>query len=170
MINTPQIYVACLAAYNNGKLHGQWIDATQDIDLIWDDIKDMLKNSPIAEAEEWAIHDYDNFGCLQLGEYENIEHINNIALFIEKHEEVGIAVLEYFNDLEQATTTIEDCYIGNYKSTSHYAQEFIEETCDVPTNLAFYIDYEKLANDMEMNGDIISIERGFEDVYIFNNY
>jgi antirestriction protein len=25
----PRIYVACLAAYNNGNLHGAWIDATQ---------------------------------------------------------------------------------------------------------------------------------------------
>jgi len=24
----PRIYVACLAAYNNGRLHGRWIDAT----------------------------------------------------------------------------------------------------------------------------------------------
>ena len=24
----PRIYVACLAAYNNGCLHGRWIDAT----------------------------------------------------------------------------------------------------------------------------------------------
>lgn len=23
----PRIYVACLAAYNNGHLHGRWIDA-----------------------------------------------------------------------------------------------------------------------------------------------
>lgn len=26
----PRIYVACLAAYNNGSLHGRWIDADQD--------------------------------------------------------------------------------------------------------------------------------------------
>lgn len=28
--NTPRIYAACLAAYNSGRLHGRWIDATQD--------------------------------------------------------------------------------------------------------------------------------------------
>ena len=26
----PRIYVACLAAYNNGHLHGAWIDAAQE--------------------------------------------------------------------------------------------------------------------------------------------
>jgi hypothetical protein len=25
----PKIYVACLASYNNGILHGKWIDAVQ---------------------------------------------------------------------------------------------------------------------------------------------
>lgn len=25
-----RIYVACLASYNNGVLHGKWIDATAD--------------------------------------------------------------------------------------------------------------------------------------------
>ena len=31
---TPKIYVACLAAYNNGFLHGQWIDANQETEAI----------------------------------------------------------------------------------------------------------------------------------------
>lgn len=36
--NTPKIYVACLSAYNNGYLHGLWIDATQEAEDIEDDI------------------------------------------------------------------------------------------------------------------------------------
>jgi len=32
--DTPRIYVACLAAYNAGKLHGEWIDADQDAEAI----------------------------------------------------------------------------------------------------------------------------------------
>jgi len=58
---TPRIYVACLAAYNNGKLRGEWIDANQDDDAIFDDIKKILSTSPEPLAEEWAIHDYEGF-------------------------------------------------------------------------------------------------------------
>ena len=29
LTDQPRIYVACLAAYNNGYLHGAWIDADQ---------------------------------------------------------------------------------------------------------------------------------------------
>ncbi|WP_035551660.1 antirestriction protein ArdA, partial [Hyphomonas atlantica] len=51
-----RIYVACLASYNNGHLHGRWIYANQSAAAIWALVSDMLKDSPIEEAEEWAIH------------------------------------------------------------------------------------------------------------------
>lgn len=49
------IYVACLAAYNSGYLHGAWIDANQDVTGICRDVQIMLSESPIENAEEWAI-------------------------------------------------------------------------------------------------------------------
>ena len=56
MSETINIYVADLAAYNNGKLHGVWIDATQDLDGIQEQINQMLADSPEGFAEEYAIH------------------------------------------------------------------------------------------------------------------
>lgn len=41
-----RIYAACLASYNNGRLHGVWIDADQDEDTINAEINAMLKASP----------------------------------------------------------------------------------------------------------------------------
>lgn len=46
----PRIYVACLSAYNNGFLHGEWIDCDQDAEVIWAEIKEMLKASPMPDA------------------------------------------------------------------------------------------------------------------------
>ena len=48
--SNPRIYVACLAAYNNGYLYGAWIDADQDPDQIRDEIAAMLARSPIKGA------------------------------------------------------------------------------------------------------------------------
>jgi len=47
---TPRIYVASLADYNAGRLHGCWIDADQSADAIRDEIAQMLAESkePIA--------------------------------------------------------------------------------------------------------------------------
>ncbi|WP_435656012.1 antirestriction protein ArdA [Brucella pituitosa] len=42
-----RIYVACLTAYNDGYLHGAWIDADQDPDQIKDEIAAMLVRSPV---------------------------------------------------------------------------------------------------------------------------
>jgi antirestriction protein len=61
MTPTIQIVVACLAAYNNGILHGEWIDLNQPLDDVWRAICTMLNNSPIPNAEELAIHDYEGF-------------------------------------------------------------------------------------------------------------
>lgn len=40
-----RIYVACLASYNNGVLHGKWIDATADVEAMQDDINEILRSS-----------------------------------------------------------------------------------------------------------------------------
>ncbi|MBB4768631.1 antirestriction protein ArdA [Xanthomonas sp. LMG 8993] len=49
-MSNPRIYVACLASYNNGVLHGRWIDlyATDldDLDDVQSEIAAMLRESP----------------------------------------------------------------------------------------------------------------------------
>ena len=77
-----RIYVACLAAYNNGWLHGRWIDATQGKEAIQTEIADILEASPISDAEEWAIHDYEGFEGAPLSEYQGIESVAEPADFI----------------------------------------------------------------------------------------
>ena len=67
--SSPRIYVACLAAYNNGFLHGAWIDADHDADQIRDEIVTMLARSPIAHAEEYATHDFEGFEGVTISEY-----------------------------------------------------------------------------------------------------
>ena len=62
----PRIYVACLAAYNGGILHGAWLDAAQEPWALYDDVKAMLDASPVAGAEEFAIHDYEGFGEVRI--------------------------------------------------------------------------------------------------------
>ena len=75
MSNEIRIYVACLAAYNNGILYGAWIDAQQSVEAIKAYIRKMLKASPIEGAEEYAVHDYEDFEGLSLSEYEGIQQI-----------------------------------------------------------------------------------------------
>ena len=163
----PKIYVACLAAYNNGILHGSWIDAAQGLDAIQSDVQAMLEASPIEGAEEFAVHDYEGFGSYSVSEYEGLESVSEIAEFIEDHGELGAEVLAHFSDIDEARTAIEENYSGCYASLADYAQGFTEDTSEVPKHLEFYIDYERMGRDMEMSGDIFTIETAHDEVHVF---
>lgn len=166
--HTPAIYVACLAAYNNAILHGAWIDATQDPDAILAEVRAMLQASPIADAEEWAIHCYENFHGLSLSEWEGFAEVHAYASFIARHGALGALLLAYVgNETGVAEAMMEDDYAGCYTSLSDFAQELTEDTTTIPKNLAYYIDYDRMANDMEMSGDIISFETAHDEVHVF---
>ena len=166
MSENIRIYVACLAAYNDGILHGAWMDANREPWAIYDDIRAMLKASPIPEAEEWAIHDYEGFEGAQLCEYQGIESVSEIAAFITEYGELGGKLLAYFSELDEAREAIGDHYAGEYESVEDFAREITEQTTQIPQNLAFYIDYERMARDLEIN-DVLTLETGFEQVHVF---
>ncbi len=166
---TIRIYVACLASHNNGILHGAWIDADQDRDEIRAGITDMLKASPVKSAEEFAIYDYEGFEGAPISEYQSIESVAEMAGFIAEHGALGGKLIEYFGDLDEAKEAMEDHYAGQYQSVAEFAQELTEETTEIPENLQYYIDYKRMARDLEIN-DIITIETGFEQVHIFWRY
>ena len=164
----PKIYVACLASYNSGILHGQWIDATQSADDMRAEIAKMLARSPISDAEEYAIHDYEGFEGITLCEYSGIDRVAEIAEFLSEHGQLGAAVASYFgDDIDEARSALDDRYHGSYESLSDFAQSITEETTSIPKNLAFYIDWDKMARDMEMSGDVLSIETAHDEVHVF---
>lgn len=167
LADTPSIYVACLAAYNNAILHGAWIDATQDIDAIKESIQSMLKSSPIAGAEEFSIHDYDGFHSLQLSEWEAIADVHAYATFIAEHGPLGADLIAHMDTVELAQVALEEDYAGCYASLADFAQELTEETTTIPKNLLYYIDYARMADDMEMSGDIFTIETAHDKVHVF---
>lgn len=82
---SPAIYVASLADYNNGVLHGAWIDAAREPAAIKADIDAMLAQSREPAAEEFAIHDYDQFGPCRIHEHDPIDLVARIARGIHEH-------------------------------------------------------------------------------------
>ena len=153
----PKIYIACLASYNNGILYGKWIDANQDASVLEEEIQEILAGSPIANAKEWAIHDYDDFADMNLSEYESLETISQIAENIVEHEERFIEAYKYTNSIDEAIEMIDSRYIGLYDSVVDY----VEETTDisvVPQHLRYYIDFEHMARDVELSGEITTFE------------
>jgi len=160
-----RIYVACLASYNNGTLHGVWIDATQGVDGIWRDVSQMLLKSPAEYAEEWAIHDHEGFGGIHISEYEGFDTIATYAEFIEDYGDLGAKLISYYGNINDTKEAISDHYAGEYDSLTDYAEQLTEETTQIPEALRYYIDYDKMARDLEIN-DVLAIEAG-QSVHVF---
>ena len=169
--NSPRIYVACLAAYNSGYLHGAWIDADQDADQIRDEISAMLARSPIRDAEEYAIHDYEGFEGVTIQEYAGIEKVARMGAFIAEHGALGAGLLEQFvGDIDQAETALQDCYHGQFASLADYMEELTTESgVTIPEALRYYIDWEAMARDAEMGGEFFTIETARDEVHVFSN-
>jgi len=162
-----KIYVACLAAYNNGHLHGRWINANQEPYDIWDEVSAMLMASPIADAEEWAIHDYDGFEGASISEYEGFDEISKKAAFIAEHGALGGKLLDHYGDADAAIEAIDERYAGEYESLADFAREITEQTTQsIPDNLTYYIDYEAMGRDLAIS-DVMTIETRFDQVHVF---
>jgi antirestriction protein len=172
MADTPRIYVACLAAYNGGRLHGEWIDVDQSADEIHEAIKQMLSQSPEPSAEEWAIHDHENFQGIEIGESASIETVVDIAALLREHDGVGAIAYNHFSDLDEARKALAEQYYGEWSSLADWAEDYLKDTGgleNVPESLRGYIDFERWARDQEMGGDIFSVEAGGK-VHIFSNH
>lgn len=165
----PRIYVACLASYNSGVLHGAWIDANQDPEDIHKEIQTMLKNSPEPRAEEYAIHDYELEG-LSISEYESIDTVSELAGLIAEHGGAYVAYVNHVNTEYATESDFEDTYVGEYDSEKDFAEEEFENMGyldNMPDQLQSYIDYERYARDIFIDAYYSVSVTGGRAVYVF---
>lgn len=167
-----RIYVACLAAYNGGKLHGAWIDADQPVEDIRTAVDDMLASSPEPGAEEFAIHDYEGFGPLHLGEWESLERVSAIARGIAEHGEAFAAWLSYDPSRDPADhTAFEDAYLGEWDSLKAYAEDYadssgLDDLAERAGSPYIRVDIDALERDLDI--ELYIVETGRYTVYIFD--
>jgi antirestriction protein len=167
---TPRIYTACLSSYNNGRLHGAWIDCDQDSDEIMKEIEAMLSLSPmneIAKCEEWSIHDYEGFKGLKISEHEGIDRVAELAAAVEEHGEAFAAYVECYGDTE--IDEFEERYRGSYESEQAFTEEHYSELIDKVNEAgldSIYIDFEMLTRDLFISG-FTGIREGYEALHIF---
>lgn len=203
---TPRVYVACLASYNDGILHGAWVDAV-DADEIQEGIDRVLFTSPrpnvtrcktckqtlqhngtwgrvcdstdgahdpAPSAEEHAFHDYDGFGAAAPGEYASVSEVAEIGAFIAEHGAIGVALLSHVcvcRDLDRARELMSDGYRGAWHSLEEYAENFLEDTGafqGASDTLRNYFDFEKFARDLEIGGDVFTIETDDGMTHVFD--
>lgn len=167
--DTPRIYVACLSAYNNGKLHGRWIDCIHGRADIEEAIADMLAASPEPDAEEYAIHDAEGWG-FRVEESHDLAELAQAAQYLGEYGPVlGELVDEY--GLADAVDMMENCYLGVYADLEDWAWDYLDNAGELeklPTNLKHYFDYKAFGRDCEINGDIITVQLNYNEVHVFS--
>lgn len=173
----PRIYVACLASYNAGTLHGEWIDATQDADEIQEEIDAMIEASPTAGAEEWAIQDAEGLGKVVGGVVNacDLEKVSALAQGVEEHGQSFLAfhesgALDGIEPHEWEDRYL-DAYRGCYSSLADYVEELFQDLGGTPSGiLGNYIDWESLGRDMELGGDVWTARTPGFDLYVFDGW
>ena len=166
-----RIYIASLAAYNAGILHGAWIEADQSADDISAAVEEMLVTSPVPGAEEWAIHDYEGFGSLRLSEWESFERISAIAAGITTHGLAYAAWLSYDASFDPADTdSFSDSYRGEWNSLRDYAEDFAEsiglyDLAERAGSPYVIVDIDMLERDLDIEMYTVESEHG---LYVFD--
>ena len=168
-IDRPRIYVASLSDYNAGRLHGRWIEADQSAEGIAQEVELMLSTSAELGAEEYAIHDFEGFYGLSIGEYDSLESVAELARLIAEH---GPAFAAYVTNegADYATAEgFEDAYVGEWDDVDDYASELIDEGVlgEIPESLAPYIDVERFARDLVLGGDFWTADAPGGNVWVF---
>ncbi len=175
-MSTPRVYIACLASYNAGILHGKWTDAI-DADAVNEAIADVIKTSTRPDAEEWAIHDYEGFGNLSttLGENPYIDALCAVGEWLNDYDDKAVveAYLEDFGtgidtiyEVKDAKADFEDRYQGSWNCFTDFATEMFHECYpEVPDYLQNYIDYDAFARDLSYDYHVADLPT--HDVAVF---
>lgn len=130
----PRVYIASLADYNNGDLYGVWTDAFQGVEALKEVTAWMLHTSPVDDAEEYAIHDYEGFAGYRLHEYTSLDHVAHVAEAIAEKGDAMAEWLDYADsDDEETIAKFDAAYRGKYDSMKDFCEEYTESVEIVST-------------------------------------
>ncbi|HEX3783927.1 MAG TPA: antirestriction protein ArdA [Pseudonocardiaceae bacterium] len=177
----PRIWVGSLADYNNGRLHGVWLDATLDPDELYQAIQFMLRNGYTPDAEEWGIFDHDEFGGFEVSEYADLKTVSRVAQGVAEYGAPYAAWVELVGANSDELLTEErfrDHYEGEYDSTAGYVEYILQETdfyrqldealAGIPEDLRRYVkvDVEGIAEEWAQGLHVVETSGG--KVWVFD--
>ena len=151
-----QVYVACLASYNAGKLFGKWIDITdaESVDEVHEEISEMLSQSPQPGAEEWRIDDTEYLpGGLGL------EGMVSFALAVADHGQQNREALAMLLDCGAAIEDLSAEFSARYKGSWEDGVDFAEDHAEQhglirekANELERHIDWKSYARELLSDG------------------
>lgn len=160
-----KIYLTNLGKYNEGELVGEWVElpASQE------ELEKVFERIGINEEyEEYFITDYE-CDLYEVGEYENIDKLNDIAERIKELDEEGSKVVKAL--IQKLDYTLDEAIYkvnsGDYRIYSdcdnmtdiaYHVVEECEYLNNVPDNVARYFDYESFGRDLSIERTYIFLD------------
>ena len=153
------IYLTNLGKYNEGELIGEWVE----LPVSQEELQKVFERIGINEEyEEYFITDYE-CDFYEVGEYENLDTLNEIAerieeLDVEEVKVVKALMSELGYTLDEAIDKVNN---GDYRiysdcdNMTDIAYQVVEEwgyLNNVPDNVARYFDYESFGRDLGIEG------------------
>lgn len=168
MNTVSRIYVGTYAKYNSGSIFGAWLslDKYESSEEFFAACKELHKDE---SDPEFMFQDWEGIPKDMISEsYLSSDVWEWLAMDDEDKELLSVyrEHVDQQGTLEQA----QESFRGKYTSAEDFAEELYEETGElekVPDNLRSYIDWERVARDMRLGGDVTYVEQGWQEVWVF---
>ncbi len=163
--DTPKIYVADLAAYNNGRLEGFWLDLSEydSGEEVQNKINEFLKKQSEKSGElreEVAIHDYENFPSSMYSEYMDVSDFDKIISAFKSEKDLDLpyeVVLEFKREMgvdsnEQVKEMFLTKTVSGSESDKELGKFYVELVgLNGVQNKEFYFNYADYGFDVRMD-------------------
>lgn len=160
-----KIFLTNLGKYNEGELVGEWVE----LPVSQEELQKVFERIGINEEyEEYFITDYE-CDLYEVGEYENLDTLNEIAERIEELDEEESKVVKALMSELGCTLdeTIGKVNSGDYRiyydcdDMADVAYQVVEECGyldNVPDDVARYFDYESFGRDLSIERTYIFLD------------
>ena len=152
-----KLFITNLGKYNEGYLIGEWITLPADKE----DIQTLFDRIGINEQyEEFFITDYESDLPMEIGEYENVFSLNDMAEELSGLSEYEMtkyrAILEagFWHNHMDIIDHLDDYHISqDITNPTEYAEMLIDNNPNIPDDIKGYLNYEDYGNDMSSGVD-----------------
>lgn len=172
----PRIYVADVAAHEAGRVHGRWIDATDPLPELQEQIVALLMASPVPNADRYTIDAHTGFNTDKIQKDTPLAVIAKIAHGVYRYGPAYSAYLSVIdvND-EDALERFDDLHVGTFDSPEAWARAFgddlqweqhLDSVVGKGIRQFISIDYKKFAYEARQHWDIVEGPDGKTHVFI----
>lgn len=167
---TPRVWIADLAAYNDGRLVGEWVDATDP-----DALAAAVDKYGHHGRSDWAIFDHEGFHGWTPGESADLDTVQLVAETLADNDPDAVAA--FFDVVGPYPGELADMvgrYVGDFDSWSDFAMSdhntyTVDGVTYVGTPLGpmhvrgtdAYVDWDAIGRDFHLDGcAYVGSERG----------